>query len=77
MQLQKDMLHNSRKLSILKKAIVTVRAETNIQFTRIFARLHNYSNTMKVFRYTTNDFGIVILVYLLNTYIFEAISVIQ
>ena len=53
------------------------RAETNTLFARIFARLHNYSNTLKVFGYTTNDFGIVILVYLVNIYIFKAISVIK
>ena len=51
-------------------------AETNIQFAQIFARLHNYS-TMKVFGYTTNYFGIVILAYLVNIYKFKAILVIQ
>ena len=39
------------------------RAETNTRFAHIFARLHNYSNTMKVFGYTTYDFGVVILAY--------------
>ena len=34
-------------------------------------------NTMKVFEYTTNDFGAVILAYLVNIYIFKAILVIQ
>ena len=53
------------------------RAETNTRFARIFARLRNYSNTMKVFEYTTNDFGVVILAYLVNIYIFKAILVIQ
>ena len=52
---------------------VRIRAETNTQF----ARLHNYSNTLKVFGYTKNDFGVIILVYLVNIYIFKAISVIQ
>ena len=49
------------------------RAEANTQFARIFARLHNYSNTLKVLGCTTNDFGIVILVYLVNIYIFSVI----
>ena len=40
--------------------MVKNRAETNTRFTRIFVRLHNYSNT---FGYTTNDLGVVILVY--------------
>ena len=52
------------------------RAETNIGFARIFARLRNYLNTLKVFGYTTNDFGAVILAYLVNIYIFKAILVI-
>ena len=51
--------------------------ETNTQFARIFAQLHNYSNVLKVFECTTNDFGVVILVYLVNIYIFKAILVIQ
>ena len=50
-----------------------IRAETNTRF----AQLHNYSNTLKVFGYTKNDFGAVIFVYLVNIYIFKAISVIQ
>ena len=49
---------------------VLYRAVTNTRFVRIFARLHNYLNTLKVFGYTTNDFGAVILVYLVNIYIF-------
>ena len=53
------------------------RAETNTRFARIFARLHNHSNTLKVFGCATNDFGVVILVYLVNIYIYQAISVIQ
>ena len=56
---------------------IYVRAETNTRFARIFTWLHNYSNTLKVFSYTKNDFGVVILVYLVNIYIFKAISVIQ
>ena len=32
---------------------VHTRAETNTRFARIFAWLHKYSNTMKVFGYTT------------------------
>ena len=40
---------------------VCVRAEANTRFAWIFARLHNYSNAMKVFGCTTNDFGVVIL----------------
>ena len=43
-----------------------IRAETNTRFVRIFARLHSYSNTKKVFGYTTNDFGVVILAYLVK-----------
>ena len=46
-------------------------------FARIFALLHNYSNAVKVFEYTTNDFGLVILLCLVNIYIFKAILVIQ
>ena len=53
------------------------RAKTNTRFTWMFTWLHNYLNTLKVFGYTTNDFGVVILVYLVNIYIFKAISVIQ
>ena len=43
-------------------ANICLRAETNTRF----ARLHNYSNTLKVFGYTTNDFGVIILIYLVN-----------
>ena len=32
---------------------------------------------MKVFEYTANDFGVVILAYLVNIYIFKAILAIQ
>ena len=56
---------------------VFTRAETNTRFARIFARLHSYSNTRKIFRYTANDFGAVILTYLVNIYIFKAVLVIQ
>ena len=52
---------------------VNSRTETNTQF----AHLHNYSNTMKVFEYTANDFGVVILAYLVNIYIFKTILAIQ
>ena len=38
-----------------------IRAETDTRFARIFAQLHDYSNAMKVFGYTSNDFGTVIL----------------
>ena len=53
------------------------RAETNTRFARIFARLHSYLNTWEVFEYTENDFGVVILAYFINIYIFKAILVIQ
>ena len=46
------------------------RAETNIQFARIFARLHKYSNAKKVFRYTENDFSAVFLTYFVINYKF-------
>ena len=42
-----------------------------------FAQLHNYSNAMKAFGYSTNDFGVVIFSYLVNIYIIKAILVIQ
>ena len=45
------------------------KAETNTRFAWIFGRLHNFSNTMKAFEYTANDFGLVILAYLVNIYI--------
>jgi len=38
-----------------------IRAETNTRFVRIFTRLHSYLNTKK-----TNDFGVVILAYLVK-----------
>ena len=47
------------------------------RFAWIFAWLHNYLNTLKVFGYTINDFDVVILVYLVNIYIYKAISVIK
>ena len=47
---------------------IKIRAETNTRFALIFAWLHSYSNTRKVFRYTANDFGVVILAYLVNIY---------
>ena len=50
-----------------------VRAETNTRF----VQLHSYLNTRKVFGYAANDFGSVILAYLVNIYIFKAILVIQ
>ena len=53
------------------------RAETNTRFAWIFARLHRYSNTWEVFEYTENDFGVVILAYFINIYIFKTILVIQ
>ena len=56
---------------------VLTRAETNTRFARIFAWLHSYSNTRKIFEYTASDFGIVILAYFVNIYIFKAILVIQ
>ena len=31
------------------------RAETNIRLVRMFARLHKYSNTSRVFGYAVND----------------------
>ena len=37
---------------------IYIRAETNIRFARIFARLHKYLNTKKVFRYTENVTGL-------------------
>ena len=45
---------------------IFIRAETNTRFVRIFARLHSYSNTEKVFEYTANDIGAVILAYLVH-----------
>ena len=47
-----------------KVLAIRSRAETNTRFARIFTQLHNYSNTMKIFEYTTNKFGVVILAYL-------------
>ena len=57
--------------------MLLIRAETNTPFVQIFTRLHSYSNTRKVFRYTANDFGVAILAYFVNVYIFKAILVIQ
>ena len=56
---------------------VHIRAETNIRFARIFARLHKYSNTKKVFRYTENDFSALFLTYFVINYKFQGISVIK
>ena len=53
------------------------RAEANTRFACIFARLHSYSNTRKVFKYTANDYGAVILAYFINIYTFKDILVIQ
>ena len=54
-----------------------IRTEANTRFALIFTRLYSYSNTRKVFGYTANGFGIVILAYFINTCIFKAILVIQ
>ena len=58
----------------LKNSVIT-RAETNTRFARIFTQLHSYSNIRKVFRYTANDFGVVVLAYFVH--IFKAILIIQ
>ena len=49
-----------------------IEAETNTRFARIFARLHDYLNTMKVLGYTTNEFGVLILAIFiyLRSYVF-------
>jgi len=51
------------------------RVKTNIQYAWIFARVHNYSNTMKVFGYTRSKLGVLILAYLVMIYIFKVILV--
>ena len=48
------LLDLTNEIHIYSLHYVYIRAETNIQFTRIFARLHKYSNTNKVFGYTEN-----------------------
>ena len=48
----------------------------NTRFAQIFAHLHRYSNARKVFRFTANNFDVVILVYFVNICIFKAILVI-
>ena len=53
------------------------RAEISIQFTWIFGRLHISSNTIKVFGYTTNDFGALLLAYLAIIHIFKVNSIIE
>ena len=50
---------------------LTTTAETNTRFAQTFTRLHNYW-MLYVF---ANDFGVVILAYLVNIYIFKAILV--
>ena len=66
-----------RKIKVCIMQGIRIRAEINTRFAWIFTGLHNYSNAMKVFGYTTSDFGVVILVYLVNIYIFKAVSVIH
>ena len=48
-----------------------ITAETNTRFAQICI------TTMKVFGYTTNDFDVVILAYLVIIHIFKVILVIQ
>ena len=50
---------------------IIIRAETNIRFARMFARLHKYSNTKKVFGYTENDFSALFLTYFVINYKFK------
>ena len=56
---------------------VLSRAETNTQFVHIFAQLHKYSNTWRVFRYTVNDISALILAYFVINYQLKGISVIK
>ena len=56
---------------------IGIRAKENTRFAQIFAQLHSYLNARKVFGCTVNDFGVVILAYFINIYMFKAILVIQ
>ena len=55
---------------------VHIRAETNIRLVRIFARLHKYSNTLRVFGYIVNDIFALILAYFVINYQLKGISAI-
>ena len=52
---------------------ILFRAEANTRFARIFARLYSCLNARKGLRYTAYVFGVVILAYFVNIYIFKAI----
>ena len=47
---------------------IVIRAETN---TRIFALLHMYSNTKRVFGCKVNDFSALIIAYLKSLMVFQ------
>ena len=53
------------------------RAETNTQFVCIFALLHKYSNTKRVFGFTVNDISALFLAYFVINYQLKGISVIR
>ena len=50
--------------------------ETNIWLVRIFARLHKYSNTYRVFGYTVNDISALILAYFVINHQLKGVSAI-
>ena len=54
-----------------------IRAETNTRFVRIFAQLHMYSNTKRVFGCTVNKFSALIPTCFIINYKFKGISVIK
>ena len=53
------------------------RAETNTQFVCIFALLHKYSNTKRVFGFTVNDISALFLAYFVINYQLKGITVIR
>ena len=61
---------------IMIMIMIMIRAETNIRFAQMFAQLHKYLNTKKVFRYT-DDFSALFLTYFVINYNFQGISVIK
>ena len=52
-------------------------AKTNTRFVRVFAWLHRYSNTKRVFGCTVNKFSALLPAYFVINYKFKGISVIK
>ena len=50
---------------------IHTRTKTNTRFVWIFTRLHMYSNTIRVFRCTVNDFSALIITYLTSLMVFQ------